>query len=126
MPSTLSNHALTQLNAELAFIEENNEHGDIAAGFTQIDDSLVDEFNHDSDIDTTTTAQLEAETPEPTVDSLIHQFLSAAKHQIVKEIEKYGQPLCYKQGSFFEYAIHPVFALKQDVVTGFTPNWLYH
>lgn len=125
LPGTISNNALTQLNAELAFIEENSEHGDIAAGLTQIDDSLVDEFHPDLDIDTSM-AQSEAETPEPTVDSLIHQFLSAAKRRIVKEIEKYGQPLCYKRGSFFEYAMHPVFALKQNIVTGFTPNQLYH
>lgn len=125
LPGTISNHALTQLNAELAFIEENSEHGDIAAGFTQIDDTLVDEFHPDLDVDTSA-AQYEAETPEPTVDSLIHQFLSAAKRRIVKEIEKHGQPLCYKNGSFFEYAIHPIFALKRVGVTGLTPNQLYH
>jgi len=123
---TLSNSAFNQLNAELSFIEDNNEHGEIASGFTQIDTSLVDELIPDADIDNPSAAQAEAEASDPAVESSLQQFLSAAKRRIVKEIEKYGQPLCYKQGSFFEYAVHPVFAVKKAAAIGLTPNRLYH
>jgi len=89
-PGTLSNSAFNQLNAELSFIEDNNEHSEIASGFTQIDSSLVDELILDADIDNPSAAQAEAEASDPAVESSLQQFLSAAKHFIIGTVKVDG------------------------------------
>ncbi|KAF9037406.1 hypothetical protein BDZ89DRAFT_1011046 [Hymenopellis radicata] len=110
---------LSQLNANLAFVNDNDEHADIASGGAEIDDTLLDEILLEGD------DLLPEEDSDPPPQSLIHQYLRSVKQRIVTEIEKHGQPSCYKDGDFYHRPRHPVFALQSSVTTEFTPDVLY-
>ncbi|KAF8871198.1 hypothetical protein CPB85DRAFT_1261330 [Mucidula mucida] len=63
VPGVLSQQALHRLPSELAFVGENDVHGDIASGLDEIDDSLVDELipnRHSDDNNTETSEESEA------------------------------------------------------------------
>ncbi len=121
----LSQDEIHRLHNNLAFISENDEHGDIASRFDHIDDSLAEDLVPDANNDGTTTSQAEQEPSDDAPESMVRQFLLAFKERVVKEIETYGQPLCYQRGQLFDYAIHPIFALKRAGLVEFTPNRLY-
>ncbi|KAF9052488.1 hypothetical protein BDZ89DRAFT_1032535 [Hymenopellis radicata] len=110
---------LSQLNAGLAFVNDNDEHADIASGGAEIDDTLLDEILLEGD------DILPEEDSDPPPQSLIHQYLRSVKQRIVTEIEKHGQPSCYEDGDFYHRPRHPVFALQSSATTEFTPDVLY-
>ncbi|KAF9011458.1 hypothetical protein BDZ89DRAFT_1167536 [Hymenopellis radicata] len=118
-------HSLPSQDAQSVRME-NDEYGDIASGHTEIDDSLVDEICRGTDTDTANTAEAETEASEAKGKSPLSEYLLASKNRIVAEIKKYGQPLCYKNGHFFDRPMHPVFALHHDATESFGPAKLYH
>ncbi|KAJ6557976.1 hypothetical protein B0H19DRAFT_1291330 [Mycena capillaripes] len=87
----------TQLNDQLDYIEEHDEHGDIATGDQLINNSLVDEV-----LDTVeaneAAAEAETHTSEAQTDSALHKHLLSVQKRLSAEIQKYGSPLCYRRG----------------------------
>lgn len=71
-------------------------------------------------------AAAEEKASEPKPASSSARFLANIKDTLVEEIEKYGQPLCYKNGDFFIRAPHPCFVLRRAQAMGFSPEKLYH
>ncbi|KAF9020333.1 hypothetical protein BDZ89DRAFT_1116416 [Hymenopellis radicata] len=126
--SSVSIAELSRLNAELAFVQEHDVHGDIASGLSQIDDSLADELlaDRDSDASNATAAQIETEASEPAAETVLEQYLNAFKRRIVKEIKKHGKPQCYADGQLFDRPPHPIFALDKAGAVDFSPDPLYH
>jgi hypothetical protein len=114
---TALDHA--RLNEEIEYIDENDEHADIATGDHIIDDSLAGN-SPESTEDTMDTA--EAEIPDDE-NSVLSKQLKAAKDRISQEIKLHKQPLCYERGDFFDRPPHPVFALKAGPID---PSALYH
>jgi hypothetical protein len=113
----LSPNEFAQLNKDLEYIDENDEHGDIASGDTIIDASLVDEVRGGVDA---TTDNEEAEIWEsPEVDTEekceLNKQLRSLQRRIIQEIKTYKAPLCYLRGDFFDRPFHPVFSLQRDM-----------
>ncbi|KAJ7189529.1 hypothetical protein GGX14DRAFT_609136 [Mycena pura] len=102
----ISESDLAQLNEELAYIEENDEHADIAAGDRFIDESLIDDAlgNEEEDLAAEEAAFCDEE-------SVISKQLRDTKTRLADEIKTHGQPLCYTRGDFYDRPPHPVFAL---------------
>ncbi|KAK7002064.1 hypothetical protein R3P38DRAFT_2356625, partial [Favolaschia claudopus] len=114
-----------QLNSELQFIAEHDEHADIAAGDRQIDDSLIDEALDYLQPDGNG-AESESDAAETGTDSEIHKQLVAVKARLDNEIKTHQMPLCYVRGDFFDRPPHPVFALHNSMKgTGLNPRDLY-
>jgi chaperonin cofactor prefoldin len=113
----ISESSLAQLNDELAYIEENDEHGDIAAGDHLIDESLVEDplENDEENLNAEEAAFCDEE-------SVISEQLRDTKERLTDEIKAHGQPLCYKWGDFYNRPSHPVFALGH----GLDPTVVYH
>ncbi|KAJ7762431.1 hypothetical protein B0H14DRAFT_3165638 [Mycena olivaceomarginata] len=113
----ISESSLAQLNDELAYIEENDEHGDIAAGDHLIDESLVEDplENDEENLNAEEAAFCDEE-------SVISEQLRDTKERLTDEIKAHGQPLCYKWGDFYDRPPHPVFALGR----GLDPTVVYH
>ncbi|KAJ6607327.1 hypothetical protein B0H10DRAFT_2072345, partial [Mycena sp. CBHHK59/15] len=116
-PPPISVGDLAQLNEELAYIDENDEHADIAAGDCIIDESLIEDppENGEENLDTEEAAFCDQE-------SAISKQLSDAKKRLTDEIKAHGQPLCYQRGDFYDRPPHPVFALGR----GLDPTAVYH
>ncbi len=76
VPGVLSQQALHRLPSELAFVGENDVHGDIASGLDEIDDSLVDELipdRHSDDNNAETSEESEA------TEAFNRQYLQTVK-----------------------------------------------
>ncbi|KAJ7433240.1 hypothetical protein B0H11DRAFT_1939665 [Mycena galericulata] len=115
----------TQLNQELEFIDENDEHADIAAGDRVFDESLVSEVLDYPEAGTAT-PEAETQSSEAVKTSVLHKQLVLVKDRLCEEIEEHGKPLCYARGDFFDRPPHPVFALEESAAsTGLDPNILY-
>lgn len=71
-------------------------------------------------------AEAEEKAGEPKATSGLARFLKNIKNNLTSEIEKYGQPLCYKNGDFYIRTPHPCFVLARAQATGFSPEKLYH
>ena len=119
----LSMAAYTQLQDELAFIRDHDEHADIATGTHHIDDSLSDEILELTE-DAAAAAELETESSEVQTESAIHQHLHAALRDIKKQIDLHGQPDCYRRGDFFHRTKHTVFILHDAALNGLQPDRL--
>ncbi|KAF8146564.1 hypothetical protein K438DRAFT_1944507 [Mycena galopus ATCC 62051] len=106
----ISEGDLAQLNEELAYIEENDEHADIAAGDRLIDESLVEDSpeKDEENLDAEEAAFCDEE-------SVISKQLHATKTRIADEIKAHEQPLCYQGGDFYDRPPHPVFALGRSL-----------
>ncbi|KAJ7787841.1 hypothetical protein B0H14DRAFT_2628984 [Mycena olivaceomarginata] len=113
-----------QLNSDLNFLANNDEHADIAAGNTVIDESLVNEAL-DSMEPSSEALVAETQAAEVVDKSELHKQLVLMKQEIDQEIDSHGQPLCYLRGDFFHRPRHPVFALHNSVITGLDPTQLY-
>ncbi|KAJ7892557.1 hypothetical protein B0H14DRAFT_2560268 [Mycena olivaceomarginata] len=113
-----------QLNSDLNFLANNDEHADIAAGNTVIDESLVNEAL-DSMEPSSEALVAETQAAEVVDKSELHKQLVLMKQEIDQEIDSHGQPLCYLRGDFFHRPHHPVFALHDSVITGLDPTQLY-
>ncbi|KAJ7797938.1 hypothetical protein B0H14DRAFT_2618393 [Mycena olivaceomarginata] len=113
-----------QLNSDLNFLANNDEHADIAAGNTVIDESLVNEAL-DSMEPSSEVLVAETQAAEVVDKSELHKQLVLMKQEIDQEIDSHGQPLCYLWGDFFHRPRHPVFALHNSVITGLDPTQLY-
>ncbi|KAF9011526.1 hypothetical protein BDZ89DRAFT_1167480 [Hymenopellis radicata] len=103
----LSRTALSKLNADLAFVEENDEHGDIASGRAQINETIIDELLPEAG---NTNEIPHEDNADPPPEAMISQYLRSVQRRIVKEIKKHGKPQCYVDGQFFYRPMHPVFA----------------
>ncbi|KAJ7136578.1 hypothetical protein C8R44DRAFT_728563 [Mycena epipterygia] len=95
--SHISLDDLTQHNQQLEYIDEHDEHGDIAAGDQVIDGSLVDEAS------------------EASPDSAVHKQLLSVRKRLTEEIKRYGTTLCYRRGDFYDRPPHPVFMLQRSL-----------
>jgi hypothetical protein len=121
---------LATISSHLDFIRDNDEHADIASGDRDIDDSMLDpdpeQDGTDSADANASAAAAEDKAGEPKPTSSTARFLANIKANLMDEIEKYGQPLCYKNNDFVIRAPHPCFALRRTQAMGFSPEKLYH
>ncbi|KAJ7141480.1 hypothetical protein C8R44DRAFT_932126 [Mycena epipterygia] len=115
----------TQLNEQLNYIEENDEHADIAADDRIIDESLVDDIADNSE-SIGAAAEAETQSSEPADHSVLQKQLVDLAKRLSDEEQEYGKPLCYLRGDFFDRPPHPVFALQTGKdTTGLDPDQLY-
>ncbi|KAJ6590674.1 hypothetical protein DFH09DRAFT_1140004, partial [Mycena vulgaris] len=122
-PSSNSHISLddfTQLNQQLEYIDEHDEHGDIAAGDQAINGSLVDEV-FDTLESNMTTAEVETQASEASPNSAVHKQLLSVRKRLTEEIKRYGTTLCCRRGDFYDRPTHPVFALQRSL----NPTQLY-
>ncbi|KAF9036007.1 hypothetical protein BDZ89DRAFT_1223268 [Hymenopellis radicata] len=122
-PGLLSRSTHERLNIDLSFIDDNDEHGDIASGNTAIDDNLLDELLPGTDDDYA--AEAETKRTETPADSVLHQALIKFQRWIRREIKRFGQPACYKHGYLFDRPKDPIFILARSSVHALTPDELY-
>ncbi|KAJ7819831.1 hypothetical protein B0H14DRAFT_3736678 [Mycena olivaceomarginata] len=121
----ISPDEFARLSEQFEFIEEHNEHADIAAGDQLIDESLGDNIP-DSAESNAAAAEAETQSSEPAPSSVIHKQLTAIQERLLGEETTHGKPLCYLHGDFFNRPPHPVFALqKTQNMTGLDPRHLY-
>lgn len=121
----ISPEVLEQLNGQLNYIEEHDEHADITAGDRLIDESLGDDIL-DNAASNAEAAEAETRSSQPVENSVLHDQLVAVLQRLQKEEEEHGRPLCYLRGDFYDRPPHPVFALqKSKVTTGLDPCQLY-
>jgi hypothetical protein len=92
--------AYKQLQDQLSFIHDHDEHVDMATGMQFIDDSLSDEILESTE-DAAAAAEVETESSEVRTKLAIHQHLHAVLQDIKKQIDLHGQPDCYRRGDFF-------------------------
>lgn len=120
----MTDNQFVQLSGDLDFIEEHDEHGDIAAGNTFVDASLLDEFSDpagDAGV-----AEAETKASEAVKKSVISKQLVAVKDRLIAEITQFEKPLCYLRGDFYDRPWHPVFAVQDDMKhKGLDPERLY-
>ncbi|KAJ7196492.1 hypothetical protein GGX14DRAFT_672632 [Mycena pura] len=105
----MSTAHVQQLRDELTFISENDEHADIARGDVTVDDSLINDVL--GTVEPEDVAGEESASAPP-LDSSTMRYLRNLKERLLAEIEKYGEPLCYRRGDLYERAPHSIFALK--------------
>jgi hypothetical protein len=119
----LSTAQYSQLQEELAFVHEHDEHADIATGAHSINDSLFDEII-DAPEEAAAAAKAKTESSEAPSESAIHQHLYAVRQDIKKQVELHHQPDCYRRGDFFYRTKHPVFTLHDAAIKGLQPDRL--
>ncbi|KAF8174707.1 hypothetical protein K438DRAFT_1848844 [Mycena galopus ATCC 62051] len=124
--SHISVAEFVQLTEQLEYIDEHDEHADIASGDSVINDSLVDEVL-DATEPNSATAEAETHSSEADKDSVLHKWFVSVRERVSTEVKKYGSPLCYRRGDFYDRAPHPVFALHWSMGrnTGLDPSELY-
>lgn len=124
-PSQIAPEDFQQLNQDIEYIEDHDEHADIAAGDKIIDESLGDEESQSPDADAKA-AEAETRASEPTVNSVLHSYLLAVHKRLRQEESQHGKPQCYLRGDFFDRPPHPVFALERSKDTvGLDPTQIY-
>ncbi|KAJ7747954.1 hypothetical protein DFH07DRAFT_775902 [Mycena maculata] len=124
-PLQISLDDFTQLNEQLKFITENDEHADIAAASDRIiDDSLIEDIS-DSAESTAEAAEAETQSSQPKEHSVIHKYLKGVVTRLQQEEVANGKSLCYTRGDFFDRPPHPIFALESSKdTTGLDPDEL--
>ena len=123
-PTTISPDNLTTILADFSFLEENDEHADIAYGDCLIDTSLSDNEAADHPIGSNAD-MTEEESIELKSNSFINKYLESLQTTVIKEIWLHGEPLCYRNGDFVIHTPHPFFALRNANATGYGPEVLY-
>ncbi|KAJ7151286.1 hypothetical protein C8R43DRAFT_951101 [Mycena crocata] len=112
--SHISVDDFTQLNQQLDYIDEHDEHGDIVAGDQIIDESLIDQV-----LDTVeanlSPAEAAKQASEADIDSDLHKQLVSVLKRLTAEIKKYGTTGCYRRGDFYDRPAHSVFALSRSL-----------
>jgi hypothetical protein len=91
----LSTAAYKQLQDQLSFIRDHDEHVDIATDMQFIDHSLSNEILESTE-DAAAAAEVETESSEVRTESAIHQHLHTVLEDIKKQIDLHGQPNCYR------------------------------
>ncbi|KAJ7846209.1 hypothetical protein B0H14DRAFT_3681514 [Mycena olivaceomarginata] len=124
--SHISPAEFAQVNQELNYVDENDEHADIASGDRIINDSLVDAVLETTETNSAT-AEAETGASEAGIDSVLQKQFAILKDRLSKEIKKYGSPLCYRQGDFYDRPMHAIFALHRSMGSnhGLDPSELY-
>ncbi|KAJ7509153.1 hypothetical protein B0H11DRAFT_1901300 [Mycena galericulata] len=107
----MSTDEFAQLNQDLTFIEENDEHAYIASGDNLIDSSLAEEVSANDDF-ATGVVEAETQSTEALDKSALHKQLLAMKDRLSEEEETFGKPLCYLRGDFYDRPPHPSFGAK--------------
>ncbi|KAJ7813617.1 hypothetical protein B0H14DRAFT_3149769 [Mycena olivaceomarginata] len=121
----ISPDEFARLSKQFEYIEEHDEHADIAAGDPLIDESLGDNVP-DSAESNAAAAEAETQSSEPAPSSVIHKQLTTIQERLLEEESTHGKPLCYLHGDFFDRPPHPVFTLqKTQNTTGLDPSQLY-
>ncbi|KAJ6482041.1 hypothetical protein C8R47DRAFT_1283386 [Mycena vitilis] len=123
--TNISQAEFAQLTDQLEYIEEHDEHADIASGDRVINDSLIDEVLDSTEADAP--AEAETHSSEPGKESALHKWFVSVRDRLSIEIKKYKSPLCYQRGDFYDRAPHPVFALQWSMKrnTELDPSELY-
>ncbi|KAJ7889508.1 hypothetical protein B0H14DRAFT_3126972 [Mycena olivaceomarginata] len=124
--SHISPAEFAQVNQELNYVDENDEHADIASGDRIINDSLVDAVLETTETNSAT-AETETGASEAGIDSVLQKQFAILKDRLSKEIKKYGSPLCYRRGDFYDRPMHAIFALHRSMGSnhGLDPSELY-
>ncbi|KAJ7686749.1 hypothetical protein B0H14DRAFT_3176815 [Mycena olivaceomarginata] len=124
--SHISPAEFAQVNQELNYVDENDEHADIASGDRIINDSLVDAVLETTETNSAT-AEAETGASEAGIDSVLQKQFAILKDRLSKEIKKYGSPLCYRRGDFYDRPMHAIFALHRSMGSnhGLDPSELY-
>ncbi|KAF5382845.1 hypothetical protein D9757_007324 [Collybiopsis confluens] len=115
----------THLSSEINFIQNHDEHADIASGFQDTQEGLADETLESPD-NFASAAQREAQSSEPIVNSALQQYLVATLERLGKQIKKHGQPDCYRRGDFIIRPKHAIFILHDAARTGLASDYLCH
>ncbi|KAJ7215023.1 hypothetical protein GGX14DRAFT_696572 [Mycena pura] len=105
-PVRLTDVDYFNLNANLTFIQENDEFADIVSGDTVVHESMLDAVAVDDD-DNAKAAERESADTIPDKDSTLERYLKAALSRIKREISLHGQPTCYARGDLFDRPPHP-------------------
>ncbi|KAJ7889507.1 hypothetical protein B0H14DRAFT_3709849 [Mycena olivaceomarginata] len=90
----ISPDEFARLSEQFEFIEEHDEHADVAAGDQLIDESLGDNIP-DSAESNAAAAEAETQSSEPAPSSVIHKQLTAIQERLLEEETTHGKPLCY-------------------------------
>ncbi|KAJ7663647.1 hypothetical protein B0H14DRAFT_2658726 [Mycena olivaceomarginata] len=124
--SHISPVEFAQVNQELNYVNENDEHADIASSDRIINNSLVDAVLETTETNSAT-AEAETGASEAGIDSVLQKQFAILKDRLSKEIKKYGSPLCYRRGDFYDWPMHTVFALHRSMGSnhGLYPSELY-
>ncbi|KAJ7734018.1 hypothetical protein DFH07DRAFT_944774 [Mycena maculata] len=124
-PLQISLNAFSELNDQLNYIQDHDEHADIASGDQIIDESLVDDVTDNAESNAQV-AEAETRSSQPIKDSIIHKQLVALQQRLMREETQHGAPDCYHRGDFYDRPPHPVFALRDSkTTTGLDPSQLY-
>jgi hypothetical protein len=125
VPSRSASHLLPSefvcLSEELAFVQDHDEHADIASGNVITDESVVTDIVGLPDEEVLTEEDVGSDET-----SVVSQFLKSILNQVKKEIEIHRQPLCYRNGDFFIRPKHPTFMLHDAAIHGLKPDHLCH
>ncbi|KAJ7204383.1 hypothetical protein GGX14DRAFT_646836 [Mycena pura] len=126
-PARLPNSDYTNLNANLTFIQENDEFADIASGDRVIRESMLDDVVVDND-DNAKAAERETAETLPDKGSTLEKYLKSVLARIKQEIQRHGQPACYPRGDLFDRPPHPLFTIRTAAATtdGYTPDKFCH
>ncbi|KAG6877503.1 hypothetical protein C0992_009828 [Termitomyces sp. T32_za158] len=122
-PTVLSAEGYSDLQSaweEIQSVEVTEGHGD-----AEVEESLFD--NSESLAESMTHAEAEAEA-ESHLQGVHIEYLLGLRDRIKAEIKQFGQPLCYKTGTFWIYPRDTLFALHTSEISalGYSPTELYH
>jgi len=123
-PTTISPDDLATILTAFSFLEENDEHADIASGDRLINTSLFDDEAADHPIGSNADVT-EEESVELKPNSFINKYLESLQTTIIEEIRLHGELLCYQNGDFVICTPHPSIALWNANATGYGPEVLY-
>lgn len=127
-PSCLSADTFNHIQEDITFVEDHDEHADIATGDKVIDDSLLDDdaLLDPSTEDIAEAAAAETSNSEIHDQSVLHSYLQNFKKMIMNEIRNDDQPRCYKDGQLYVRPRNPIFALRDAQAVDYIPDELYH
>ncbi|KAF7291202.1 hypothetical protein MIND_01263600 [Mycena indigotica] len=107
--SGMTTNEVRQLQDDLGFVSENDEHADIARGDALVDESLMGEVLEEEE-----RVDEEEDDARPTLlpESSITRYLRSVRDRVQAEIDIHGEPMCYRRNDLYERAPHQLFALK--------------
>lgn len=129
-PSDLSNDQMVQLLEEMLYTSENEEQNN---GNGIVDDSLFEDDDDENvegqgeSVITTDMGGVGSDEINDEAGGVMFEYLKSLIEKIKKEIIEAGQPLCYKNGTFWHRRRDAVFALEASRMTssGINPRELY-
>ncbi|KAF5366509.1 hypothetical protein D9757_012171 [Collybiopsis confluens] len=112
----IMNETYQRVVNELNEVMDNDEHAESRVeNGREVDESISDNLDDAMEINAEV-AEEETRRSEVPEYSVTHQQLLNYRNGLRKEIEHYGMPKCYKDGQFFVYPPHPVFALHKATI----------